>query len=75
MTTPQSVPAFVAYARKAFAATAVAVVGVAIYLTTVITGSEGLGDVTPAEWIGAVVYIGATFGVTFATPPNAPKAG
>lgn len=73
MTNPQSVPAFIAYARKAFAAALVAVVGVAIYLTSILSGTEGLGDVTVVEWLGGIIYVAASFGITFATPPNAPK--
>lgn len=43
-------------------------------LLLVITGNEGLTDVTTAEWLIVILSILGSFGVTWAVP-NTPKTG
>lgn len=62
--------AFFAHARKAFASAAVAAVGVAAYLVGVLPDEAGPGDVSFVHWLGALVFVGAAFGITYATPKN-----
>lgn len=62
---------------KAFKAIAGAVVALAAYLIGVIPASGGFGDVSVVGWLGAVVFLGAGYGITYAvpnpvTPPPAP---
>jgi len=50
---------------KAVAAGAVSLAG---YLAGVIPAAGGFGDVTTVQWLGAVVVLGATFGVVYRVP-------
>lgn len=71
--TPATLLVAVAKAAKAIAAT---VVVAAAYLTGVLTGDQGLGDVTTLQWLGLIAFLGGAFGITYATPNRkaAPKA-
>jgi cation transport ATPase len=48
--------------RKAVAA---GVVTLAAYLTGVIPAEGGLGDVSTVQWLGAIVFLGAAYGITY----------
>ncbi len=54
-------------------AVASAIVTVAAYLVGVIPAEGGFGDVSTVQWLGAVVALAGSFGVTYAVP-NKPKA-
>jgi hypothetical protein len=58
--------------KKYAKAIAAAVVVLAGYLITVIPAAGGLGDVTFVQWLGAVVFVGTTFGVTAGIPNSQP---
>lgn len=49
-------------------------VALAAYLMGVLTGDEGLGDLNTVEWLGAVVFVGAVYGIT-ARARNTPTEG
>ena len=53
-----------AYAK----AVASAVVTLAAYLAGVIPAEGGFADVSTVQWLGAVVALGASFGVTYRVP-------
>ena len=62
---------------KAFKAIASGVVALAAYLIGVIPAAGGFGDVSVVQWLGAVVFVAAGYGLTYAvpnpvTPPPAP---
>jgi hypothetical protein len=40
------------------------VVALAAYLVGVLPAESGLGDVTVVQWLGAVVFLGASYGIT-----------
>ena len=40
------------------------VVTLAAYLVGVLPADGGLGDVTTVQWLGAVVFLGASYGIT-----------
>lgn len=46
-------------------AVASAVVALAAYLVGVVPASGGLGDVTTVQWLGAVVFLGGAYGITY----------
>jgi len=56
--------------REYAKAIASGVVAVAAYLAGVIPAAGGFGDVTVQQWLGAVVVLGAAYGVTAAAPRN-----
>lgn len=39
-------------------------VALAAYLVGVLPADGGLGDVSTAQWLGAVVFIGSAYGIT-----------
>jgi hypothetical protein len=41
-----------------------AVVALAAYLVGVLPADSGLGDVTVVQWLGAIVFLGASYGIT-----------
>lgn len=45
-----------------------AVVCAAAYLTGILAGDQGLGDVTTVQWLGLVVFMGGAYGITYAVP-------
>lgn len=49
-------------------AVAAAIVALAGYLTGVIPAEGGLGDVTTLQWLGAVVFLGGAYGITYRVP-------
>lgn len=49
-------------------AVASAVVTLAAYLVGVIPAEGGLGDVSVVQWLGAVVFLGASYGLTYRVP-------
>lgn len=51
--------------RKYLKAIAAAVVAAAAYLVGVLSGDQGLGDVTTVQWLGLVVFLGSAFGITY----------
>lgn len=46
-------------------AVASAVVALAAYLVGVVPASGGLADVTTVQWLGAVVFLGGAYGITY----------
>ena len=46
-------------------AVASSVVALAAYLVGVVPAQGGLGDVTTAQWLGAVVFLGGAYGITY----------
>lgn len=55
-------------ASKAAKALAATIVCAAAYLVGVLTGDQGLSDVTTVQWLGLVVFVGAAFGITYRVP-------
>lgn len=49
-------------------AVAAMVVCAAAYLTGILSGDQGLGDVTTVQWLGLVVFMGGAYGITYALP-------
>jgi hypothetical protein len=49
-------------------AVASAVVALAAYLVGVIPAEGGFADVTTVQWLGAVVFVAAGFGITYQVP-------
>lgn len=45
-------------------AVASGVVALAAYLTGVIPAEGGLADVSTAQWLGAIVFLGSAYGIT-----------
>lgn len=56
---------------KALAALAVCA---AAYLVGILSADQGIGDVTTAQWLGLVVFMGGAYGITYVVP-NAKKKG
>lgn len=54
--------------REVAKAIASAGVAVAAYLIGVLEPGETLAAVTTSEWLGAVVFVGGGFGLTYAVP-------
>ena len=50
-----------------------ALVALAGYLVGVMGAEDTLADVTVVQWLGAVVFLGGAFGITYAVP-NKPGA-
>jgi hypothetical protein len=46
-------------------AVAAAIVTLAAYLVGVIPAEGGLGDVTTVQWLGAIVFLGGAYGLTY----------
>lgn len=49
------------------------IVCAAAYLVGILSGDQTLADVTVVQWLGLVVFLGASYGITYAVP-NRPKA-
>lgn len=49
-------------------AVAAMVVCAAAYLVGILSGDQGLDDVTTAQWLGLVVFMGSAYGITYALP-------
>jgi len=47
------------------------VVALAAYLAGVVPAEGGFGDLSTAQWLGAVVTLGAVYGVTYTVPYQA----
>lgn len=54
--------------RKAAKAVASGLVALAGYLVGVIPAEGGFGDVSTVQWLGAVVFLGGAYGLTYAIP-------
>lgn len=63
-----------AYAAKVAKAIAAAIVCAAAYLVGILSGDQGLGDLTTVQWLGLVVFLGGAYGITWAVP-NARRPG
>lgn len=48
------------------------VAALAAYLVGVMGAEDGLGDVSVVQWLGAVVFLAGTYGLTYAVP-NRPR--
>lgn len=46
-------------------AVASSVVALAAYLVGVVPAQGGLGDVSTVQWLGAVVFLGGAYGITY----------
>lgn len=53
---------------EAAKAVASGVVCAAAYLIGILSGDQGLGDVTFVQWLGLVAFIGAAYGITYRVP-------
>lgn len=62
------IPAIVKDTAKAITS---AVVVAAAYLIGVIPAEGGFNDVTTAQWLGLVVFVGGAYGLTYAVPDSA----
>ena len=51
--------------KRTAKAVAAGVVSLAAYLTGVIPSEGGFGDVSTVQWLGAVVFLGAAYGITY----------
>lgn len=49
-----------------------AIVCLAAYLVGVVPAQGGLGDVTTVQWLGAIVFLGGAYGITYRVS-NRPK--
>ena len=49
-----------------------AVVSLAAYLIGVIPAEGGFGDVSTVQWLGALVALGAAYGIVAAVPNKTP---
>lgn len=54
--------------KRTAKAAAAAVVALAAYLVGVVPATGGLGDVTTVQWLGAVVFLGGAYGITYRIP-------
>ena len=50
------------------------VVALAAYLAGVIPAEGGFGDVSTVQWLGAVVFVGAGYGLTYRIPNRTPTS-
>lgn len=55
-------------AAKALAAL---IVCAAAYLVGILSGDQGIGDVSTVQWLGLVVFMGGAYGITWAVPNRA----
>lgn len=60
--------------RTTAKALAALLVCAAAYLVGILSGDQSLGDVTTVQWLGLVVFLGAAYGITYATPNRAKPA-
>ena len=44
------------------------IIALAAYLTGVIPAEGGFDDVSLVQWLGAIVFLGAAFGITWGVP-------
>jgi hypothetical protein len=51
--------------KKPYKAIAAAIVTLAAYLVGVIPAEGGFGDVSVVQWLGAVVFLGSAYGLTY----------
>lgn len=54
-------------------AVASAAVCLAAYLVGVVPAEGGFGDVSVVQWLGAIVFVGGAYGLTYRVP-NKPRA-
>ena len=59
--------------RETAKAVAAAVVALAAYLVGVLPAEGSLGDVSTVQWLGAVVFLGGAYGLTYRVS-NAPRS-
>lgn len=59
---------YLALFLTALKALAAMVVCAAAYLVGILSGEQGLGDVTTVQWLGLVVFMGGAYGITYALP-------
>jgi hypothetical protein len=50
--------------KHTFRGIASGVVSLAAYLVGVVPAEGGLGDVSTVQWLGAIVFLGAAYGIT-----------
>lgn len=53
------------YIKEAGKAVASALVACAAYLTGILSGDQGIGDVTFVQWLGLVLFLGGAYGLTY----------
>lgn len=51
--------------KRTAKAVASALVALAAYLVGVIPAEGGFGDVSTVQWLGAVVFLGSAYGITY----------
>ena len=49
-------------------AIAALIVCAAAYMVGILSGDQGLTDVTTVQWLGLIVFLGAAYGITWVTP-------
>lgn len=54
--------------KRTAKAAAAGVVSLAAYLIGVIPAEGGMGDVSTVQWLGAVVFLGGAYGITYRIP-------
>ena len=59
--------------RATAKAVASSIVCLAAYLVGVVPAQGGLGDVTVPQWLGAIVFLGGAYGITYGVS-NSPAA-
>ena len=55
-------------ARRTAKALVALLVCAAAYLVGILSGDQGLGDVTTVQWLGLLVFMGGAYGITYAVP-------
>ncbi len=54
--------------RRTLKAVVSGVVTLAAYLVATLGANDDLGDLTTVQWLGAVVFVGAAYGITYRVP-------
>ena len=51
--------------KRTAKAVAASIVSLAAYLVGVVPAEGGLGDVSTVQWLGAIVFLGGAYGITY----------
>lgn len=54
--------------KKPYKAVASGVLALVAYLVGVIPAEGGFGDLTTVQWLGAILFVGGAYGITYAIP-------
>lgn len=58
--------------RSSAKAVTAALVVACAYLVGVVPADGGLGDVSTAQWLGLIVFMGGAYGITYVVPNRPP---